>query len=147
MTTPLCLGAHVRHDDPVGAAIARGASVSQFFIGDPQGWKAPVVAYDGGAAALRAAAELAGIDLYVHAPYVLNVASTNNRIRVPSRKLLQQQLDAAAAVGAKGLIMHGGHVGSDAEVETGFDSWRKAVAQTDITVPSSSRTPPVGTTR
>lgn len=133
--TSLRIGAHVRHDDPVAAGLARGAALSQFFIGDPQGWKKPQVAYDGGAEALRAAAEEAGIDLYVHAPYVLNVATMNNRIRIPSRKLLQQQMDAAAEVGAKGLIVHGGHVGSDGELEKGFDNWRKAVDQTDIKVP------------
>ncbi|MFH5821175.1 deoxyribonuclease IV [Georgenia sp. AZ-5] len=133
--TTLRIGAHVRHDDPVAAALERGAELSQFFIGDPQGWKKPVVAYDGGAPALRAAAEEAGIALYVHAPYVLNVATTNNRIRIPSRKLLQQQVDAAAEVGAKGLVVHGGHVGSDAELEEGFDNWRKAIDRTEIKVP------------
>ena len=69
---------------------ARGATLAQFFLGDPQAWKGPEFAYAGGAAALKAAAEAAGIALYVHAPYVLNVATTNNRIRIPSRKFLQQ---------------------------------------------------------
>ena len=50
------------------------------------------------------------MDIYIHAPYVINVATSNNRIRIPSRKLLDQQLDAAASIGAKGLIVHGGHV-------------------------------------
>jgi deoxyribonuclease-4 len=63
-----------------------------------------------GAAALRADAIAAGVDLYVHAPYIVNVATTNNRIRIPSRKLLQQHMNAAAEIGAKGLIVHGGHV-------------------------------------
>ena len=31
-------------------------------------------------------------------------------IRIPSRKLLQQHMDAAAEIGARGLIVHGGHV-------------------------------------
>jgi len=136
-TTPetLHIGAHVDQTDPVGEATARGAGLSQFFLGDPQGWKGPEVRYDGGAAALRAAAEAAGIDLYVHAPYVLNVATTNNRIRIPSRKLLQRQMDAAAEIGAKGLIVHGGHVGKDDDPETGFDNWRKCVEQLDVKVP------------
>ncbi|WP_447924464.1 deoxyribonuclease IV [Georgenia muralis] len=139
-TTPLTastlrIGAHVRHDDPVAAAGERGATLSQFFVGDPQGWKKPDLTYDGGAAALRADADAAGVDLYVHAPYVINVATLNNRIRIPSRKILQQQMDVAAEVGAKGLIVHGGHVGSDAELEKGFDNWRKAVEQTDLKVP------------
>ena len=59
------------------------------------------------------------MDIYIHAPYVINVASTNNRIRIPSRKLLDQQLKAAAAIGAKGLIVHGGHVTADVDPAAG----------------------------
>ncbi|MDX6298677.1 MAG: deoxyribonuclease, partial [Nocardioidaceae bacterium] len=106
----LNIGGHVDQADPIAEADARKASLSQFFLGDPQGWKAPTVAYPGGAAALKAAAEAADIDLYVHSPYVLNVATTNNRIRIPSRKLLQQTMILAAELGAKGVIVHGGHV-------------------------------------
>jgi deoxyribonuclease IV len=131
----LRIGAHVDQVDPVAEALARDASLSQFFLGDPQGWKGPEVRYAGGAAALRAAAEEAGVDLYVHAPYVLNVATTNNRIRIPSRKLLQKQMDAAAEIGAAGLIVHGGHVNKDDDPEKGFDNWRKCVDQLDIKVP------------
>src|SRR4051794_30823251 len=104
------IGGHVEQTDPIAEAAVRKATLSQFFLGDPQGWKAPVVAYEGGAAALRSAAEAAGIDLYVHAPYRINVATTNNRIRIPSRKLLQQHMNGAAEIGARGLIVHGGHV-------------------------------------
>ena len=135
----LRIGAHVNQEDPIGEALARDASLSQFFLGDPQGYKGPEIRYDGGADALRAAAEEHGLDLYVHAPYIVNVATTNNRIRIPSRKLLQQHMDAAASIGAKGLIVHGGHVdkaGDDAELlAKGFDNWRKAVEATDIKIP------------
>ncbi|MDR6862038.1 deoxyribonuclease IV [Phycicoccus sp. 3266] len=133
--TTVRMGAHVDSTDPVAAAQERGAGLSQFFLGNPQSYKGPVVEYAGGAAALREAAEAAGVDLYVHAPYLINVASTNNRIRIPSRKLLQQFIDAAAEVGAKGVIVHGGHVESEADVEKGFDNWRKAVDATDLKVP------------
>ena len=34
--------------------------------------------------------------LYVHAPYLINVASANNRVRIPSRKILQDTCDAAS---------------------------------------------------
>jgi deoxyribonuclease IV len=129
------LGAHVDQADPITAATERGATLSQFFLGDPQGYKGPEWEYPGGPEALRAAAEQAGIDLYVHAPYLINVATTNNRIRIPSRKLLQQHMDAAASIGAKGLIVHGGHVNKADDPEKGFDNWRKAVEATDIKVP------------
>ena len=107
----------------------------QFFLGDPQGYKGPEIRYAGGAAGLRADAEAAGIDLYVHAPYIVNVATTNNRIRIPSRKLLQQHMDAAAEIGAKGLIVHGGHVNKDDDPAKGFDNWRKAIEATDLKIP------------
>ncbi len=141
MTTSqdLRIGAHVDQRDPVAEALARDSTLVQFFLGDPQSYKGPEIRYDGGAAALREAAEQAGVDLYVHAPYIINVATTNNRIRIPSRKLLQQHMDAAAEIGAKGLIVHGGHVdksGDDAELlAKGFDNWRKAVDATDLKIP------------
>ena len=135
MSSPVRIGAHVDQQDPVAEVQARDGDVAQFFLGDPQGWKGPKVAYSGGAQALRSAAEAAGVDLYVHAPYVLNVATTNNRIRIPSRKLLQQQVDAAAEIGAKGLIVHGGHVLKQDDPAIGYDNWRKCVERLDIRLP------------
>jgi deoxyribonuclease IV len=129
------IGGHVDSGDPIAEARARGAQLSQIFLGDPQGWKGPVVDFPGGAEALKAAASEAGIALYVHSPYVLNVASTNNRIRIPSRQLLQKTLTAAASIGAAGVIVHGGHVQSEADVASGFDNWRKCVEGLDIAVP------------
>jgi deoxyribonuclease-4 len=129
------IGAHVEQRDPLAEATAREADLVQFFLGDPQGWNAPVVAYGGGAAALRSAAEDRGIDLYVHAPYRLNVATTNNRIRIPSRKLLQQHVDGAAELGAKALIVHGGHVLKADDPEIGVDNWRKCAQMLDHKLP------------
>jgi deoxyribonuclease-4 len=133
MTIPI--GAHVAQDDPIAEAKARGTTLVQFFLGDPQGYQGPEVRYAGGADALRADAEDAGVDLYVHAPYIVNVATTNNRIRIPSRKLLQQHIDAAAEIGARGLVVHGGHVNKSDDPATGFDNWRKAIAATDLKIP------------
>jgi deoxyribonuclease-4 len=130
------IGAHVQDQaDPVGEAKARDADLVQFFLGDPQGWKNPAVAHPGGAAGLREQAEEAGIDLYIHAPYVLNVATTNNRIRIPSRKLLQKTVDLAAEVGAKGVIVHGGHVLAEDDPATGRDNWVKTIERAALTVP------------
>ena len=131
----MLLGAHVDQSDPIAEAQARGADLVQFFLGDPQGYKGPEVRYADGAEALRADAEAAGVDLYVHAPYIVNVATTNNRIRIPSRKLLQQHVDAAAAIGAKGLIVHGGHLQPGDDPAVGFDNWRKAIEATDLKLP------------
>lgn len=132
MTT---IGAHVEQEDPIAEARARDTTVVQFFLGDPQSYKGPVVRYAGGAAGLRADAEAAGISLYVHAPYPINVAATNNRIRIPGRKLLQQHVVAAAEIGAKGVIVHGGHLGKDEDAAIGFDNWRKCVDGLDLPIP------------
>lgn len=133
--TTLLIGAHGDQVDPIAEAQARNATLAQFFLGDPQGWKKPTVAFDGGAESLKSAAEAARIRLYVHAPYVLNVATSNNRIRIPSRKLLQQTIDAAAEIGAAGVIVHGGHMQKNDDVAVGFDNWRKCVERTDLKVP------------
>ena len=129
------LGAHVDQADPIAEAKARGTTLVQFFLGDPQGYKGPAYAYAGGADGLRDDAAAAGIDLYVHSPYLINVATTNNRIRIPGRKLLQQHIDGAASIGAKGLIVHGGHLNKDEDPAIGFDNWRKAVEATDLKIP------------
>ncbi|MBB6627969.1 deoxyribonuclease IV [Nocardioides sp. KIGAM211] len=131
----MLIGAHVDQTDPLAEAAARQAPLVQFFLGDPQGYQGPEIRYAGGADGLKADAEAAGVDLYVHAPYIVNVATTNNRIRIPSRKLLQQHVDAAASIGAKGLIVHGGHVNKTDDPEKGFDNWRKAIEATDLKLP------------
>ena len=129
------LGAHVDSIDPLADAAALSADVVQIFLGDPQSWKKPTTISDGGAPALRAGAEAAGVDIVIHAPYALNVASTNNRIRIPSRKLLQQTIDEAAAVGALGVVVHGGHVTADDDPAVGFMNWRKAIDGLKLPVP------------
>ena len=133
--TMLRIGAHVGPDDPIAEAAARGADLVQIFLGDPQGWKDPVVAYAGGAAALRAAAEEAGLDLYVHAPYRLNVATANNRIRIPSRKLLGQ------ARGGRGRDRRQG--ADRARRARAARTTTRSAASTTGPRPSSAGTPPL----
>ena len=128
------IGAHFHVDHPLDEAIARGADAAQFFLGDPQGWKGPVIP-GGDPAAVRDAFAAAGVDIYIHAPYIINVATSNNRIRIPSRKILDQQLKAAASVGAKGLIVHGGHVTAGVAAEDGLENWRKAVERIERPLP------------
>jgi deoxyribonuclease-4 len=115
----MSIGAHIHSDDPLGAARERDADVVQFFLGDPQSWKAqqPHPQAD----ALREA----GIEVFVHSPYPVNIASTNNRIRIPSRKTVTQYAESAAKTGAKGLIVHGGHVTQGEDPEQGLTNWRK----------------------
>ena len=129
------IGATVDQADPIAAAAIRGGDAAQIILGDPQSWSAPSFAFPDGPEALVAAAAEQGVRLYVHSAYVINVASLNNRLRIPSRKLLQQTVHAAAKIGAAGVVVHGGHVTKDDDPETGFDNWRKAVEGLELPIP------------
>lgn len=123
------IGAHVSPKTPLAAAVEREAEAVQIFLGNPQSWKAPLPRDD--------TAELIAspIDIYVHSPYLMNLASPNNRVRIPSRKTLAQTVKAAEAIGALGVIVHGGSVGDDEDVAVGYERWRKALDSFDVTVP------------
>lgn len=125
----MLIGAHVRNDRPLAAAASKGAEVIQMFLSNPQSWKKPTPRED--------AAELlaAGLPIYPHAPYLVNVGSPNNRIRIPSRKILADTLAAATAVGAAGVVVHGGHVGDDEEISVAGERWRKALESVELVVP------------
>ncbi|HUH06568.1 MAG TPA: deoxyribonuclease IV [Egibacteraceae bacterium] len=125
----MLIGAHVSPRAPLEEAAARSADCVQLFLSNPQSWRKPEPRAD--------AEQLRGSDLpiYVHAPYLINVASGNNRIRIPSRKILQDTCDAAAAIGAAAVIVHGGHVEKDTDVESGFANWRKAMERLQTDVP------------
>jgi deoxyribonuclease-4 len=115
----VAIGAHVDPEDPLAAAAERGADIVQFFLADPQDWKNPRPRAD--AEQIRTAPT----QVVIHAPYVMNVASRNNRIRIPSRKLIHAHAKAAATVGAIGLVVHGGHVGAKEDPTEGVENWRK----------------------
>ena len=126
----IAIGAHVPSADPLAEAAARKADLVQFFLGNPQSWKAPAPRDD--------APELAAADIpiYVHSNYLVNVCSDNNRIRIPSRKNLAQVVEGAEAIGAVAVIVHGGHVGDDEDLATGIERWRKAMEpiESDVVV-------------
>jgi deoxyribonuclease-4 len=117
------IGAHVSDNDPVSAATQRNAEALQFFLADPQSWTRPHPH--------PRADQLLATDLetYVHSPYVINVASLNNRIRIPSRKLVAQHAAAAATIGARGLVVHGGHLSKGEDPAQGVENWRKMFAR------------------
>jgi deoxyribonuclease IV len=125
----IALGAHTPSADPIAEAVERGADVVQIFLSNPQSWKKPADRAD--AAVLRGSP----VPIYVHAPYLINPVADNNRVRIPSRKILQETCDAAVDIGAAGVVVHGGHVTGDGSMDEAFPRWRKALAQLDTTVP------------
>ncbi|MEA2587703.1 MAG: deoxyribonuclease, partial [Actinomycetota bacterium] len=123
----MLIGAHVPDEDPLGEARAIGAEAIQMFLGNPQSFEKPKPRAD--VEALRSG----GIPIYVHAPYRLNVTHPSPRIRVPSRKTLAQTVDAAAEIGAAGVIVHGGHAEDDPA--EGPTRWWKVFEEREFPVP------------
>lgn len=122
------LGAHVPVRNPAREAERRGAEAVQVFLSNPRGWRAPC----------RGAqdAPLGGdLPLWVHAPYLVNVATTRREVRDKSLVLLQQTCEAAAAVGAEAVVVHGGSLPDGADVEVGLSNWRRALEGLDTNVP------------
>jgi len=125
----MLIGAHVDTGDPLQAAADRKADLVQFFLSNPQGFEMPKTRDD--ADALRAS----GIPVYVHAPYLVNVAAAAPRIRHPSRQLLQKTCTSAATIGAAGVIVHGGFCAKEEEPTVGFERWRATLEQLETEVP------------
>lgn len=122
------VGAHHSNRQPLLEAEARGADLIQMFLSNPQGWKKPAPRED--AEELRASP----LPIYVHAPYLVNVCADNNRVRIPSRRILQETCDAAAEIGATAVVVHGGHVTGESNRDEGLSRWRKALEILDSEV-------------
>jgi deoxyribonuclease-4 len=123
------VGAHVDNASPLEAARLRGADLIQIFLSNPQSWRKPLARTD--AAELRASP----IPIIVHAPYLINVVAEPSRIRIPSRRILQETCDAAAEIGAAGIVVHGGHLTGAGDLTEAFPRWRKALTELDSEIP------------
>ena len=129
MTMSVSVGAHVNPASPVAEAQARGADLVQIFLSDPQSWHKPEKRLD--------AAELVAspVPIYVHAPYLINVVAEASRIRIPSRRILQETCDAATEIGAAAVVVHGGHLTGEGQLSDSYPRWRKALQELDTNVP------------
>jgi deoxyribonuclease IV len=123
----MLIGAHLRDEEPLVEVEEVGADCMQIFVGPPQSWRKPPPRPD--AEQLKAT----DIPVYVHAPYLINVASPNNQIRIPSRKILSQTMERAGEIAAAGVIVHAGH--AEDGIERGFIRWRKVFDDVDLPVP------------
>lgn len=125
----MLIGAHVNNAHPLAEAAARQADAVQMFASNPQSWKKPLPRPD--AEELKSAP----IPIYVHAPYLINVISPNNRVRIPSRKILVQTIEAAETFGAAAVIVHAGHATDEGSIEDGPERWRKALEPLETELP------------
>ena len=128
------IGAHVDPTDPLADAAARKADVVQFFLTDPQGYKSPKPRAD--AAALRGSDDRR---LHPRAVPAQRRDAQQPHPHPEPQAAAGSTPQAAAEIGAKGLIVHGGHVGAGDELDAGFDNWRKTFAYAAETAAASRR--------
>jgi deoxyribonuclease-4 len=109
----LRIGAHVRTPGGLRTAIenarAVGAGAVQLFLSNPRSWAGP----------LPQTAEKFGADwraggvgpLFVHAPYLVNIASPNAEFVTKSLELCRRSVVACGIAGAAGFVVHAGSGG------------------------------------
>lgn len=113
----MLLGAHVDRAKVLAAAEATGSDVVQIFLSAPLSWAAPRESDD------ERVLRDSGLVIFVHAPYLLNPASINPEVRNKTRRALIAQGEAAARIGAAGLVVHGGHPTGEGDVRDGIAGW------------------------
>lgn len=85
-----------------------GCEVFQFFSRPPQGGQGMKIDAEA-AKKFREACENFEQELWViHAPYIINFASTDARIRAGSLRMIREELDRGSALGARAVMFHPG---------------------------------------
>ena len=117
----MIVGAHVsRRGEGVTGAIEgcrrRAAECAQVFVSNPRAW-APPSFDEERADAFRAGWDASGLGpLAVHAPYPINIASSDPVTLRRSRALLVATVEVAATLGVDVLVVHAGSGGSASAV-------------------------------
>ena len=114
------VGAHLRSGLRTAIPLARevGADVVQLFISNPRAWSAPRLE----------TAEMFGAEwreaaigpLFVHAPYLVNIASPNPEFLSKSIELCRRSVASCGVLEAEGFVVHAGS-GGEGEVADALD--------------------------
>ena len=104
------IGAHLRTPGGLRTAVdtarAVGAEAAQLFISNPRAWSGPRLET---AAKFGAEWRAGGIGpLFVHAPYLVNIASPNPEFLQKSLALCVQSVRACGVLGSPGFVVHAG---------------------------------------
>ena len=119
----------------LGRAEAMGAQVMQVFAQSPRQWRHPEAGAERAAAfgeAWPASPVVRGV--VCHAPYLINLGTANTEIYGKSCACLAENLQAAGAMGASGLVVHiGSHLGLglDARLAAIVDGITRALDRSD----------------
>jgi deoxyribonuclease-4 len=122
------VGAHV----PVAGGLVKqgiryaervGAEVLQVFTSNPRGW-APSAGDPREDSAFRDGCAERGWPVFVHAPYLINLGSPTPATLTRSVAALAHTLARAGAIGARGVVVHGGSAVAGGTKERALDQLR-----------------------
>ncbi|MBU1037155.1 deoxyribonuclease IV [Patescibacteria group bacterium] len=103
-------GAHVSAaggiDKAPANARAIGCEVFQMFSRPPQGGPAKLITPALIKSFKSAMIKNKQAECYIHTPYYINLASTNNRIRYGSIKVIREELERGSLIGVKYMMTH-----------------------------------------
>ena len=110
-------GAHVptrgRPAFAVEYALSIGADAFQIFVSNPRAWAPPPPLRADAILEFQEARDAAGVGpVFAHSSYLVNIASPDPAFRRRSVDLARFELDAVAALGVDGLVVHAGAGGS-----------------------------------
>jgi deoxyribonuclease IV len=111
------IGAHVSAAGGLAAAVdvgvELGAEAIQVFVSNPRGWATPP-ADPGGDRRFQELATTAGLHpVFVHAPYLVNFASSSRQSLDRSAALVAATIERGARLGAAGVVVHAGSAMGD----------------------------------
>jgi len=106
------IGTHVKvgkglTDGALASGLELGCEAIQVFVGNPRGW-AQSTGDPAEDARFRAACEDAGMRVFVHTPYLVNLGSPTAATYERSVALVAHNLRRAARIGAEGVVVHTG---------------------------------------
>lgn len=125
----MLVGSAVPSKDPLERVATLGCDVVQVHLSAPRNWAAPKPRDDADALAA------AGAVVASHAAYLVNPASATARVRERSWESLRAECEAAATVGARGVVVHAGQAGVDGTVDQAVERWVEGIAGVVLDVP------------
>ena len=134
------IGAHLRTPGGLRTAVETakdvGAEAAQLFISNPRAWSGPRLET---AETFGAAWREGGVGpLFVHAPYLVNIASPNAEFLRKSIDLCRASVHACGVIGAAGFVVHAG-AGGPAERHEALDRAATVLQATLLETPATTR--------
>jgi deoxyribonuclease-4 len=128
---PSPVGAHLQSGGSLtGRALpyarAIGAQAVQVFVSNPRGWSTSA-AEPRADEEFRAECAAARIPVFVHAPYLVNLASPGEVTRTNSLRALEYTLDRSARLGARGVVVHAGSAVEPGSRDVGLRRLRESL--------------------